>query len=133
MSVKQLHTLADELLHLPDKLAAQDENRLVPRLPLDRLPPLTNNHFAAVELMRFTDFGMATLDCPCLRPGLALVQDHTDPRFVVLCDRLRLSGRPQRLTLRELAWLQFFDGRRNLRDIQIEAMRQEGGTLLPID
>src|SRR6266446_1159557 len=76
---------------------------------------------------------MATLDCPCLRPGLALVQDDVDPRFVVLCDRLRLSDRPQRLTLRELTWLQLFDGRRSLRDIQIEAMRQEGGGLLPID
>jgi AmmeMemoRadiSam system protein B len=76
---------------------------------------------------------MATSDCPRLRPGLALVQDDTDPRFVVLCDRLRLSDRPQRLTLRELTWLQFFDGRRSLRDIQVEAMRQEGGRLLPID
>jgi AmmeMemoRadiSam system protein B len=76
---------------------------------------------------------MTTLDCPCLRPGLALVQDESDPRFVILCDRLRLTERPQRLTLRELTWLQFFDGRRSVREIQIEAMRREGGTLLPID
>jgi len=76
---------------------------------------------------------MTTLDCPCLRPGLALVQDESDPRFVILCDRLRLSERPQRLTLRELTWLQFFDGRRSVREIQVEAMRREGGTLLPID
>ncbi|HEV3082497.1 MAG TPA: AmmeMemoRadiSam system protein B [Gemmataceae bacterium] len=76
---------------------------------------------------------MTTLDCPCLRPGLALVQDESDPRFVILCDRLRLTERPQRLTLRELTWLQFFDGRRSVREIQVEAMRREGGTLLPID
>jgi hypothetical protein len=80
-----------------------------------------------------TEFGMTTLDCPCLRPGLALVQDESDPRFVILCDRLRLTERPQRLTLRELTWLQFFDGRRSVREIQVEAMRREGGTLLPID
>ncbi|HEV3119743.1 MAG TPA: AmmeMemoRadiSam system protein B, partial [Gemmataceae bacterium] len=68
-----------------------------------------------------------------LRPGLALVQDERDARFVVLCDRLRLSDRHQRLSWRELTWLQLFDGQRTLREIQIEAMRQEGGQLLPID
>jgi MEMO1 family protein len=76
---------------------------------------------------------MATLDCPRLRPGLALVQDDRDPKYVILCDRLRLSARHQRLTWLELTWLGLFDGKRDLRAIQAEAMRQQGNQLLPID
>ena len=76
---------------------------------------------------------MATLDCPRLRPGLALVQDDRDPKYVILCDRLRLSARHQRLTWLELTWLGLFDGKRDLRAIQAEAMRQHGNQLLPID
>src|SRR2546423_1533430 len=76
---------------------------------------------------------MATLECPCLRPGLALVQDERDARSVILCDRLRLSDRFERLSWRELTWLQLFDGQRTLRDIQIEAMRRDSGELVPID
>src|SRR5207245_7945871 len=76
---------------------------------------------------------MAPLECPRLRAGLALVQDNSDPRYMILCDRLRLSNSFQRLSWRELNWLRLFDGQRTVRDIQIEAMRQGGGTLLPID
>jgi len=37
------------------------------------------------------------------------------------------------LTVQEFRWLRLFDGCRNLRDIQSEAMRQAGGRLLPLD
>jgi MEMO1 family protein len=76
---------------------------------------------------------MATLERPCLRPGLALVQDDKDAHSVILCDRLRLSGCLQRLTWRELTWLQLFDGERTLREIQLEAMRRDRGAHVPID
>jgi AmmeMemoRadiSam system protein B len=72
-------------------------------------------------------------ECPRLRPGLAAAQDSNDARFVFLWDQLRLSKRPQRLTLPEFLWVQMFDGKRSLRDIQAEAMRQLGGEYLPLE
>jgi AmmeMemoRadiSam system protein B len=73
------------------------------------------------------------LDCPRLRPGLAAAQDGNDPRYVFVWDQLRLAKRPERLTLPEFMWVQMFDGKRSLRDIQTEAIRQLGGEFLPLD
>src|SRR5262249_44236493 len=70
---------------------------------------------------------------PRLRPGLAVAHDPSDTRYVFLLDQLRLSRRPERLTLLEFMWVQLFDGQRTLRDVQVEAMRQTGGELLPLD
>jgi AmmeMemoRadiSam system protein B len=73
------------------------------------------------------------MECPRLRPGLEAVQDDNDSDHIFLCDPLRLSSDLQRLSWREFTWVQLFDGRRNLRDIQAEAMRQVGGQLLTLD
>ncbi len=72
-------------------------------------------------------------ECPRLRPGLAAARDGSDPRYVVLWDRWRLSNRPQRLTLLEFSWLQRFDGRRTLQDIQAESVQQLGGEVVPLE
>ncbi len=74
-----------------------------------------------------------TLERPRLRPGIAYAQDSSDPRFVYVMDQLRLSPQPQRLTTLEFLWVQLFDGRRTLRDIQAESMRRTRGELLPLD
>jgi AmmeMemoRadiSam system protein B len=76
---------------------------------------------------------MATVECPRIRRGLAAVPDHSDPRYVFVFDQFRISNRPQRFSLAEFGWLQMFDGRRTLRDIQAEAIRQVGGQLLPLE
>jgi AmmeMemoRadiSam system protein B len=76
---------------------------------------------------------MTTLDYPRLRLGLEAIQDDQDPQHIYLCDRLRLASRPQRLSWREFAWVQLFNGQRTLREIQAEAMRQVQGELLAID
>ncbi len=73
------------------------------------------------------------LERPRLRPGIAYAQDHSDPRFVFILDQLRLSPQPQRLTTLEFLWVQLFDGRRTLRDIQTESMRRLRGEFLPLD
>ncbi len=73
------------------------------------------------------------LERPRLRPGVAYAQDHSDPRFVFILDQLRLSPQPQRLTTLEFLWVQLFDGRRTLRDIQTESMRRLRGEFLPLD
>jgi AmmeMemoRadiSam system protein B len=75
----------------------------------------------------------SSLERPRLRPGLVPLVDENDPRHVVVFDRLHLSPLPRRITLIELTWMQLFDGTRTLRDIQMEAMRQAGGRLLPIE
>jgi MEMO1 family protein len=76
---------------------------------------------------------MLALERPQLRPYLEPVQNHKDPDHVYLVDRLGLAVSPERLTVQEFRWLRLFDGCRNLRDIQSEAMRQAGGQLLPLD
>jgi MEMO1 family protein len=73
------------------------------------------------------------MERPRLRPGLAAAQDQNDPRYVLLWDEFRLSGRIQRISLLEFTWLRMFDGQRTLRDIQAEAMRQVNGQLLSLD
>jgi hypothetical protein len=76
---------------------------------------------------------MLALQRPQLRPYLEPVQDHKDPDHVYLVDRLGLTACPERLTVQEFHWLRLFDGCRNLRDIQSEAMRLAGGGLLPLE
>jgi len=76
---------------------------------------------------------MPVLERPQLRPHLAAVEDEDDGRYVYVWDRLRVSPEPQRLTRLEFLWLQMFDGRRSLREIQAEAMRRLDHQLLPID
>jgi AmmeMemoRadiSam system protein B len=63
---------------------------------------------------------------------LAVARDAGDPRFVILWDQYRLSPRQQRLSQREFAWIQLFDGRRSLPDIQTHAARQHG-EIVPLE
>ncbi|MGE3805110.1 MAG: AmmeMemoRadiSam system protein B [Gemmataceae bacterium] len=74
----------------------------------------------------------AELERPCLRPFLAASQDH-DPRHVVIWDRLNLCNGPQRLSLLEFSWVQLFDGKRTLRQIQAEAIKLAKGQPLPLE
>jgi MEMO1 family protein len=76
---------------------------------------------------------MSHSERPQLRPYLAAAQDDGDPRFVVLWDKLALAPEPLRLSITEFFWLQQFDGRRTLREVQAEAMSQAGGQLLPLE
>lgn len=75
---------------------------------------------------------MSHLERPQLRPYLEAARDPNDPRFVFLWDRLGLSDGPRRLSLHEFAWIQMFDGKRTLREIQFAAMRQAGGAIFPL-
>jgi AmmeMemoRadiSam system protein B len=75
---------------------------------------------------------MLTVECPRLRPYVVPKQDYNDPRHVYLFDELGLSPQPARVSVREYFWLRLFDGRRTLRDIQAEAVRQCGGEFLPL-
>jgi AmmeMemoRadiSam system protein B len=76
---------------------------------------------------------MSVPERPRLRPFLAAAQDEEDPNFMILWDQLGLSEGPRRVSLLEFLWLQMFDGRRTLREIQTEAMRQAYGRLLPLE
>jgi AmmeMemoRadiSam system protein B len=70
---------------------------------------------------------------PQLRPYLAASAENRAATHFVLWDQLRLSDLTLRVTERELEWVQLFDGRRTLRDVQAEAMQQAGGELLPLE
>jgi AmmeMemoRadiSam system protein B len=76
---------------------------------------------------------MLVSERPRLRPHLAAAQDHRDPRYIFLWDRLGLAEQPQRFTLREFAWLQLFDGQRTAREVQQEAIRLAGGELVTLE
>jgi AmmeMemoRadiSam system protein B len=76
---------------------------------------------------------MPSSERPRLRPGLAAARDESDPRYVLVWDRFRLSNRIQRFSLLEFAWVQMFNGERTLQEIQAEAMRQVNGQLLTLD
>jgi AmmeMemoRadiSam system protein B len=73
------------------------------------------------------------LPCPRLRPGLAAYPDDRNPRYVILHDQLRLTPSLHRLTIVEFGWVQLFDGRRTLHEIQLIAMQQQGGQVLPLE
>jgi AmmeMemoRadiSam system protein B len=76
---------------------------------------------------------MSLPERPQLHPNVACHRDPRDPHAIYLEDRWRLGDGPLRVSLVEFYSLQFFDGRRTLRDIQHEAMKQLGGELLPFD
>jgi AmmeMemoRadiSam system protein B len=69
---------------------------------------------------------------PQLRPHLAVEPDRSSGGFI-LWDQLRLGDRAVRLTAQELNWLRLFDGRHSLRDVQAEAMRRLGGSMVPLE
>src|SRR5437763_6455698 len=73
------------------------------------------------------------LDRPRLRPGLAAARDDRDPHSVVIFDQFRLTRQLLRVSPREFTWLQWLDGSNTLRDVQVAAMRESGGTLVPIE
>jgi AmmeMemoRadiSam system protein B len=75
---------------------------------------------------------MSALERPQLRPYLAAAPEDSSGRQYVLWDRLRLSDATLRLSAVELGWLELLDGSRTLRDVQVEAMRQAGGRLIPL-
>jgi AmmeMemoRadiSam system protein B len=64
---------------------------------------------------------------------LTAARDSSDPRYFYLWDQLRLSDKPQRVSMLELEWIQLFDGQRTLREIQVEAIQRLGGQLLPLE
>jgi AmmeMemoRadiSam system protein B len=70
---------------------------------------------------------------PQLHPYVRWEKDWTDPRYLVLWNRSGLGNGPLRVSSEVYFWLQLFDGRRTLRDVQAEAIRQAGGELLPLE
>jgi hypothetical protein len=70
---------------------------------------------------------------PKIRPHVIPAQDDRDPHHVYLIDQLGISPRPQRLAVHEFLWIRLFDGQRTLRDIQLHAIEQAGGQLLPLE
>ena len=60
---------------------------------------------------------MPSTDCPCLRSFLAAAQDESDPRYVILWDKLGLGAAPLRVTLPEFLWLEMFDGERTFNTV----------------
>jgi AmmeMemoRadiSam system protein B len=70
---------------------------------------------------------------PKLRPGLAAARDAEEPSRFVLWDRNRLTHTPVRLTECELDWAQLFDGRTELREVQLRVMRQNGGGIVAVE
>jgi MEMO1 family protein len=71
-------------------------------------------------------------DRPRLRPYVVPAQDYGDPHHIYLVDQLGLAPGPRRLTVQEFHWVRLFDGDRTLQDIHVEAVRQNGGQLLPL-
>lgn len=76
---------------------------------------------------------MSLPERPQLRPHLAAGPAAGPTRHFLLWDQLRLSESVLRLTAHELQWVQLFDGRRTLSDIQMVATQLAGGTPIPLD
>jgi AmmeMemoRadiSam system protein B len=76
---------------------------------------------------------MPAMESPQLRPYLTAEPEDRLGRNFVVYDRLRLSERAVRVSGLELKWLQLFDGKRSLRDLQAELMRKLGGQLVPLE
>jgi AmmeMemoRadiSam system protein B len=70
---------------------------------------------------------------PQLHPLVRWERDGDDPGYLVAWNRSGPGAGPLRVSLEAYCWLQLFDGRRTLREIQAEAMRQAGGELLPLE
>jgi AmmeMemoRadiSam system protein B len=77
-----------------------------------------------------TVFG--STDRPKLHPCVQFQEDPTTGE-VYVADRLQRNGPRLRLGAIEGLALQMFDGRRTLRDIQLEIMRLLGGRMIPLD
>jgi AmmeMemoRadiSam system protein B len=69
---------------------------------------------------------MSPRECPQLRPHLDVMLDDDSGRRFVLFDQLRLSEQVMCMGRRELAWLGLFNGRRTIRQIQMEVVRTTG-------
>jgi AmmeMemoRadiSam system protein B len=70
---------------------------------------------------------------PQLHPYLRWEKDWSEPGYLVLWNRSGLGNGPLRVSTEVYLWLQLFDGRRTLHEIQAEAIRQAGGELLPFE
>jgi AmmeMemoRadiSam system protein B len=70
---------------------------------------------------------------PRLHPFITIDPENSNGRAVVLCDRLGLGGGALRFSMAELQIVQLFNGNRTLHEIQAEAMRRNGGALLPFE
>jgi hypothetical protein len=71
-------------------------------------------------------------DRPRLRPHLGAGLDESTGQHVIF-DQSRLSRAELRLGRIELGWVGLFDGKRTLRDIQAEAVRQRNGQVVPFE
>jgi AmmeMemoRadiSam system protein B len=69
---------------------------------------------------------MTPLDCPQLRPHLVAAPADRAGRHFILFDQLRLSDLVMRVSSFQLEWLALFNGRRSLREIQLEVIRSTG-------
>ncbi len=76
---------------------------------------------------------MAAHERPKLRPYLLPVHDPSDPTHVYLVDQLGLLPEPVRLPRRDFVPLLFLDGEHTLREVQAEAMRMNGGEIVPLE
>jgi MEMO1 family protein len=70
---------------------------------------------------------------PQLRQHVQRVRDPGEPHLGYLVDGLRQHPEPVQMPLSEFHWLQWFDGKRTLRDIQAATVRQLGGNALPLE
>ena len=64
---------------------------------------------------------MPPTDRPRLRPHLGAAPEDSSGQVFRVFDTLRLSDAVLRVSALELEWLQLFNGRRSLRDVQAEA------------
>jgi AmmeMemoRadiSam system protein B len=70
---------------------------------------------------------------PQLRTHLAAAPEDSTGRTFILGDELRLSEFMVRLSAYELEWVQLLNGKRTLRDLQMEIMKRSDGVLVPMD
>ena len=70
---------------------------------------------------------------PQLRQHVQRVRDPGEPHLGYLIDGLRQHPEPIQMPLAEFQWVQWFDGKRTLRDIQTAAVRQLGDNALPLE
>lgn len=90
-------------------------------------------HAIAMGSKRGNRMSLDPLERPRLRSSISAFPDENDRRFVWLFDRVGLSDRAVRVPLELVPIIEMFDGRRTLRDIQLQLMRLSGGTLVPME
>jgi len=76
---------------------------------------------------------MSLSEKPRLRPFLTATPEDESERSYVVWDHLRLSDGYLRLTALELEWVQMFDGRHTLREVQSAAIELSDGLLIPLE